>query len=43
MRHSQRLAVPASAYPPTLIVADIEGVQVGPHHHHDCACPPALD
>ena len=43
MRHNQRLAVPASAYPPTLIVADIEGVQVGLHHHHDCACPPALD
>ena len=27
-RHSQRLAVPASAQPPMLLVADIEGLQV---------------
>ena len=31
-RHSQRLAVPASAQPPTLLVADIEGLQVDNLH-----------
>ena len=30
-RHSQRLAVPASAQPPTLLVAHIEGIQVSCH------------
>lgn len=30
-RHSQRLAVPASAQPPTLLVAHLEGIQVSCH------------
>ena len=36
MRHSQRLAVPASAQPPTLLVADIAGLQVGLTHRAAC-------
>lgn len=37
-RHSQRLAVPASAQPPTLLVAHIEGIQVSCH----IVSPPGL-